>query len=132
MVVGIKITNKRAFLLVISSFLPHRVLVFPLFHMCHFNFEMMQMVKSMFSISRRFRGNFKLESKIPGEENILLENDEVKLEFSGASGLLKVNRKIDRCLTLSSTHLPPFFPTSLRENHAKKTHVTSSKMQGEL
>ena len=109
MVVDIKITNKRAFSLVISSFLPHRVLVFPLFHMFHFNFEMMQMVKSMFSISRRFRGNFKLESKIPGEENIFLENDEVKLEFSGASGLLKVNRKIDRCLTLSSTHLPPFF-----------------------
>ena len=74
--------------------------MFPSFHMCHLNFEMMQMMKSMFSISRRFRGNFKVESKIPGEENILLENDEVKLEFSGGSGLLKVNRKIDRCLTL--------------------------------
>ncbi|XP_015768744.1 PREDICTED: alpha-mannosidase 2-like [Acropora digitifera] len=45
-------------------------------------------------------GNFKVESKIPGEENILLENDEVKLEFSGASGLLKtITHKKDGTVT---------------------------------
>jgi len=45
-------------------------------------------------------GNFKVESKIPGEENILLENDEVKLQFSGASGLLKtITHKKDGTVT---------------------------------
>ena len=46
-----------------------------------------------------FSGKFKFEAKKSGTENIVLENDAIKVEFDSLRGLLKV--RIMKCVTLN-------------------------------
>ena len=41
---------------------------------------------------RVFRGKFQVKTKTSGNENILLENDAIRLELDSVRGLLKVKR----------------------------------------